>query len=296
MEWLDGKRLAKEIYGELRQSIEQRQAQVGRAPRFELLLVGDRTDSLTYVRHKVRACERIGIEARIRQFPEDVQEADLLDAIQALNRDAAVDALLLQTPLPASLREAVATAAIAPEKDVDVFHPQNLGLLMQGRAHLLPPTPAGVVELLKRYEIPLAGKHCVVIGRSQLVGRPLSVLLSEKSSRGNATVSVCHAATSPQLLAQLCREADVLIAAAGQPGLVEGSMVKAGAAVIDAGSTWVPDPRKQSGFRVEGDVDQASVAAKAAFLTPVPGGVGPMTVAMLLRNVYLAFERRHLAR
>ncbi|RMG16474.1 MAG: bifunctional 5,10-methylenetetrahydrofolate dehydrogenase/5,10-methenyltetrahydrofolate cyclohydrolase, partial [Bacteroidetes bacterium] len=241
MQWLDGKQTAREIRQEIQNSVMALRAQGHRAPRLVLLLVGNDPASATYVGHKLRAGQQVGFEVSKLQLPAHISQAELETHIRRLNEDESVDALLLQTPLPPQLDPDYLSECIAPLKDVDVLHPHNVGLLAQGRPYLLPPTPAGIVELLRRYRLPVAGKHAVVIGRSQLVGRPLSLLLSGKGEYAHATLSLCHSQTPRPLLRKLCSQADLLVAAAGSPGLVTADMVKTGAIVIDVGSTWLPD-------------------------------------------------------
>ena len=277
---LDGKAVAAEIRAELKVRAGALRAD-GVVPCLAVLLAGDDPASKIYVRNKKRACAEIGIESRELLFPADVTEAELIEQIRALNADPSVDAMLVQLPLPKHIDEARVLAEIAPEKDADGFHVVNAGRLFTGQESVLPCTPAGCMELLKRAGVEFAGKHAVVVGRSNIVGKPMAMLLLNQ----HCTVTVCHSRTKD--LARFTRDADILVAAVGRPGMITGDMVKPGAAVIDVGIN-----RLDNG-KLMGDVDFAPAEPVAGAITPVPGGVGPMTIAMLMQNAILAAEKRH---
>lgn len=260
-----------------------------RRPCLAAILVGHDGGSETYVANKVRACEACGFDSRLVRFDGSVSEAEVLGAVRALNEDAGVDGFIVQLPLPRHIDEQKVIEAIDPRKDVDGFHPVNVGRMAIGMPCFLPATPAGIIELLKRSNIPTSGKHCVVLGRSNIVGKPVALLMMRKGEPGNCTVTVCHSATVD--LAATTRTADILVVALGQPGFVKGDMVKDGAVVIDVGTTVVEDPERPNGRRLSGDVDFDSVAPKCSYITPVPGGVGPMTVVMLMRNTLMAAKK-----
>lgn len=289
---LDGKSFAAALRAETAAAVAAMQAATGRAPGLAVVLVGDDPASRSYVTGKEKACAAAGIRSREVHLPASARREEILATVRALNADAAVDGILVQLPLPEASLEQEVIAAIDPDKDVDGFHPANVGRLVQGLPAFVPCTPNGVLEILRRAGVPLAGAAVVVIGRSQIVGRPLSILLSQKGV--DATVTLCHSRTKD--VARYAREADVVVVAAGRPNTLTADMVKPGAVVIDVGVNRVPDPAKAAGYRLVGDVDFGPVAAKAAAITPVPGGVGPMTVAMLLRNVVEAARRRRAAR
>ena len=277
---LNGKQVAAEIRAELKTRAEALRKD-GIVPCLAVLLAGDDPASKIYVRNKKRACEEIGIESRELLFPENVTEEELIAQIRALNEDAAVDAMLVQLPLPKHIDEARVLAEIAPEKDADGFHVVNAGRLFTGQTSVLPCTPAGCMELLRRANVEFSGKHAVVVGRSNIVGKPMAMLLLNE----HCTVTVCHSRTKD--LARFTRDADILVAAVGRPGMITGEMIKPGAAVIDVGIN-----RLDNG-KLMGDVDFASAEPVAGAITPVPGGVGPMTIAMLMQNAILAAEKRH---
>ena len=277
---LNGKQVAAEIRAELKVRAEALRKD-GVVPCLAVLLAGDDPASKIYVRNKKRACEEIGIESRELLFPESVTEEELIAQIRALNEDAAVDAMLVQLPLPKHIDEARVLAEIAPEKDADGFHVVNAGRLFTGQTSVLPCTPAGCMELLRRANVEFSGKHAVVVGRSNIVGKPMAMLLLNE----HCTVTVCHSRTKD--LARFTRDADILVAAVGRPGMITGEMIKPGAAVIDVGIN-----RLDNG-KLMGDVDFASAEPVAGAITPVPGGVGPMTIAMLMQNAILAAEKRH---
>lgn len=277
---LNGKQVAAEIRAELKTRAEALRKD-GVVPCLAVLLAGDDPASKIYVRNKKRACEEIGIESRELLFPESVTEEELIAQIRALNEDPAVDAMLVQLPLPRHINEARVLAEIAPEKDADGFHVVNAGRLFTGQTSVLPCTPAGCMELLRRANVEFSGKHAVVVGRSNIVGKPMAMLLLNE----HCTVTVCHSRTKD--LARFTRDADILVAAVGRPGMITGDMIKPGAAVIDVGIN-----RLENG-KLMGDVDFASAEPVAGAITPVPGGVGPMTIAMLMQNAILAAEKRH---
>lgn len=289
MQLIDGKATAAEIKKEIAAEVSRMVAEGRRRPHLAAILVGNDGGSEAYVASKVRACEECGFQSTLLRFGTDVTEDELLAAVRRLNDDPAVDGFIVQLPLPGHIDEMKVTEAISPEKDVDGFHPVNVGRMSIGIPSFLPATPAGIMELLRRYGIATAGKHCVIIGRSNIVGKPMAALMMQKSAPGNCTVTVVHSATKD--LAEHTRRADILIAAMGRPGFVKADMVKDGAVVIDVGTTRVPDASRKSGYRLCGDVDFENVAPKCAWITPVPGGVGPMTIVSLLQNTLLAAKR-----
>ena len=286
---LDGKQTGNDIKAELTALVVQLIKDGKRPPHLAAVLVGNDGASLTYVGSKVRSCERIGYESTLIQLPEETTEAELLQQIDRLNANAAVDGFIVQLPLPKHIDEEKVLMAIDPDKDVDGFHPTNFGKMALDMESFIPATPYGIMELLRRYQIDISGKHAVVIGRSHIVGRPMSILLSRKSSPGNATVTLTHSRTKN--LADITKEADIVVSALGVPNFLKGNMVKKGAIIIDVGITRVPDSSHPKGYVITGDVDYERVKEKASFITPVPGGVGPMTIAMLLQNTYLAYSR-----
>lgn len=279
---LDGKQLAQTIKAELRKEVDQIKTQGGKIPHLVAVLIGDNPASQAYVRNKVRSCEEVGFQSTLIHRPAETTEKELLEIVEQLNGDSSVDGFIVQLPLPKHIDEHKVTLAIEPRKDVDGFHPVNFGRMAQGLPCYLPATPMGILEILRRYEIPTSGKEVVVLGRSNIVGTPISVLLSRKGYPGDATVTVCHSRTAD--LAAHTRKADILIAAIGAPEFVKGDMVKEGAVIIDVGINRVEDPTSKSGYKLVGDVDYAAVAPKAAWITPVPGGVGQLTVVALLIN------------
>ena len=285
---LDGKSLAADLRAEVAAAVAAMKAASGRAPGLAVVLVGDDPASRSYVAGKGKACAAAGIYSRQIDLPAAARREDILGVVRTLNADDAIDGILVQLPLPDSTVEREIIEAIDPAKDVDGFHPINVGRMVQGLPAFVPCTPNGVMELLRRAGIPLSGAAVAIVGRSQLVGRPLSILMSQKGV--DATVTLCH--TRTQNLGRFTREADVVVVAAGRPGTLTADMVKPGAVVIDVGVNRVPDPAKAAGHRLVGDVDFAEVAEKAAAITPVPGGVGPLTIAMLLKNTLEAARRR----
>ncbi|MFQ3214366.1 MAG: methylenetetrahydrofolate dehydrogenase (NADP+)/methenyltetrahydrofolate cyclohydrolase [Marivirga sp.] len=283
---LDGKKIAEEIKNELRIKTDALKQSGGKVPHLSAILVGSDGASQTYVNAKVKDCEEIGFESSKFLFDESITEETLLKEVQKLNDDERVDGFIVQLPLPKHINVDKILNAIKPEKDVDGFHPMNFGRMASGLPAYLPATPYGVMELLKRYDIPTRGKHCVVVGRSHIVGSPVSILMGSPKYPGDATVTLTHRHT--ENLAQHTKQADILIVAVGKPGLITADMVKEGVVVIDVGTTRVPDTTKKSGFALKGDVMFDEVSEKASHITPVPGGVGPMTRAGLLMNTWLA--------
>ena len=286
---LDGKQTGNDIKAELSARVDQLVKDGKRPPHLAAVLVGNDGASLTYVGSKVRSCERIGYESTLIQLPEETTETELLHQIGRLNANTAIDGFIVQLPLPKHINEEKVLMAIDPHKDVDGFHPTNFGKMALDMESFIPATPYGIMELLRRYQIDVSGKHAVVIGRSHIVGRPMSILLSRKSSPGNATVTLTHSRTKN--LAAITKEADIVVSALGVPNFLKEDMVKEGAIIIDVGITRVPDASQPKGYIITGDVDYEHVKDKASFITPVPGGVGPMTIAMLLQNTYLAYSR-----
>lgn len=283
---IDGKQTAQQIRQELAAEVEQIKQNGGKVPHLAAILVGEDPASDTYVRMKVKDCEQIGYKSTLIRYDAGISEKELLDKVEEINQDDDIDGLIVQLPLPDHITSEKITFAIRPEKDVDGFHPINIGRMAKGLPAYVCATPHGVMELIRRYEIPTEGKHCVVIGRSDIVGTPVSILMSRKAYPGNATVTVCHSRTPN--IAELSRQADIIIAALGKPEFLTADMVKEGAVVIDVGTTRVKDPSKKSGFGLKGDVKFDEVAEKCSYITPVPGGVGPMTRASLLYNTMLA--------
>ena len=286
MQLIDGKKIADDIKKEIACEVEQMIKDGKKRPHLAAILVGHDGGSETYVAHKVKACEQCGFKSTLIRFEDDVTEETLLETIASLNADTDIDGFIVQLPLPRHISEQRVIEAIDYRKDVDGFHPVNVGRMNIGLPCYLSATPAGIMELLSRYNVPTRGARCVVLGRSNIVGKPVASLMMQKSQPGDATVTVCHSATVG--LKEICREADLIIAALGQPGFVTEDMVKDGAAIIDVGTTRVPDASRKSGFRLRGDVDFDNVAQKCSFITPVPGGVGPMTIVSLMKNTLLA--------
>ncbi len=287
---IDGKATAQAIKREIAAEVRAMVARGEERPHLAAVLVGHDGGSETYVAHKVRACEECGFASTLIRREADVTQAELLEIVARLNADSEIDGYIVQLPLPAHIDEQAIIQAVDPDKDVDGFHPVNVGRMSLGLPCFLSATPAGIMELLRRYEIPTVGKHCVVLGRSNIVGKPVASLMMQKAVPGNATVTVCHSATPN--VKEICRSADIIIAALGRPAFVTADMVKPGAVIIDVGTTRVPDSSKKSGFRLAGDVDFVNVEPLCSAITPVPGGVGPMTICSLMRNTLLAARRR----
>ena len=288
MQLIDGKATAMAIKQEIAQRVKEIVANGGKQPHLAAILVGHDGGSETYVAAKVKACGECGFKSSLIRFDSDVTEEDLLNKVQELNDDPDVDGFIVQLPLPRHISEQKVIEAIDYRKDVDGFHPINVGRMAIGLPAFISATPRGILELLRRYNIETSGKKCVILGRSNIVGKPMAQLMMQKQF-GDATVTVCHSRS--KTLKEECQEADIIIAAIGQPGFVTADMVKEGAIVIDVGTTRVPDATKKSGFRLSGDVKFDEVAPKCAYITPVPGGVGPMTICSLMQNTLLAGER-----
>ena len=283
---LDGKKTAEQIKQEIKEVVNLRKNAGQRIPHLAAVLVGNDGASLTYVGSKVRSCEKVGIQSTLIQLEESISEVELLQQITALNNNPDIDGYIVQLPLPKHIDEQRILLAVQPEKDVDGFHPANFGRMALELDAFIPATPFGIMQLLERYEVPTQGKHCVVVGRSHIVGRPISILMSQKGPAGNATVTVAHSRT--ENLPELTRQADIIVMALGIPEYLTADMVKEGAVIIDVGITRVPDENHPKGYVIKGDVAFDEVAAKSSFITPVPGGVGPMTIAMLLKNTLQA--------
>jgi methylenetetrahydrofolate dehydrogenase (NADP+) / methenyltetrahydrofolate cyclohydrolase len=286
---LDGKKLADELKLQLATQTTAITASGKRAPHLAAILVGNDGGSLSYIGHKVKACEQVGFKSTLLHIEDtSITEQYLLNQVLALNADDTVDGFIVQLPLPRHINADKVLLAIDPRKDVDGFHPVNVGKLALGMPTYISATPMGIIALLDKYEIETAGKHCVIIGRSNIVGRPLSILLSQNSSRGNATVTICHSKT--QDIKSYTLQADIIVAALGQPRFLTADMVRPGAVIIDVGTTRVQDPTTKTGWKLQGDVDYEQVAPIAAAITPVPGGVGPLTVISLLMNTLKAYQ------
>ncbi|MCM1070647.1 MAG: bifunctional methylenetetrahydrofolate dehydrogenase/methenyltetrahydrofolate cyclohydrolase FolD [[Clostridium] fimetarium] len=287
---IDGKQTAADIKKEIAAEVQEIVANGGKRPHLAAILVGHDGGSETYVASKVKACEECGFKSTLIRFEDDITEETLLEAVKKLNEDSDVDGFIVQLPLPRHISEQRVIEAIDPTKDVDGFHPVNTGKMSIGLPCFKSATPAGIITLLERYNVPTKGANVVVLGRSNIVGKPVASLLMQKGEVGDATVTVCHRETRD--LKDICRRADIIIAAMGRPGFVTEDMVKEGAAIIDVGTTRVPDATRKSGFRLRGDVDFDAVAPKCSFITPVPGGVGPMTIVSLMRNTLQAAKER----
>lgn len=285
---LDGKATAAQIRTELAQAVQQRKLEGKKIPHLAAVLVGNDGGSVSYVNSKVSACDQIGFESTLIRYDESVPEDILLDKVRQLNEDKSIDGFIVQLPLPAHIDELKVTQAIDPKKDVDGFHPRNLGNMILNLPGFLPATPAGIMALIERNNIPTEGKNCVIIGRSNIVGTPLSIMLGRNANPGNCTVTLAHSRT--ENLKEICLNADILIAAIGQPNFVTADMVKTGAVIIDVGTTRVDDATRERGWRLVGDVKFDEVAPKCSFISPVPGGVGPMTIASLMMNTLKAME------
>lgn len=289
MKLIDGKAIADQIKLEIAEEVKTIVANGGKRPHLAAILVGNDGGSETYVAHKVKACEQVGFTSTLIRLDSDCTEEDLLLKVAELNADTDIDGFIVQLPLPKHINEQKIIEAIDYRKDVDGFHPINVGRMSIGLPCFVSATPAGIIELLKRYEIETAGKHCVVLGRSNIVGKPVATLMMQKGYPGNATVTVCHSYSKD--LAEQCQSADIIIAALGSPEFLKAEMVKEGAVVIDVGTTRVPSTETKSGFKLTGDVKFDEVAPKCAYITPVPGGVGPMTIVSLMRNTLLAGKK-----
>jgi methylenetetrahydrofolate dehydrogenase (NADP+)/methenyltetrahydrofolate cyclohydrolase len=289
MTLIDGKAIAAQIKLEIAEEVKQILAAGGKQPHLAAILVGHDGGSETYVANKVKTCEEVGFQSTLIRYEDDVTEAELLLRVMELNENPDIDGFIVQLPLPKHISEQKIIEAIDYRKDVDGFHPINTGRLSIGMPCFVSATPAGILELLKRYAIETAGKHCVVLGRSNIVGKPVANLLMQKAYPGDCTVTVCHSRT--QNIEQYCREADIIIAALGVPGFLKGNMVKEGAVVIDVGTTRIPSTQTKACFKLKGDVEFDEVAPKCSYITPVPGGVGPMTIISLMKNTLLAGKK-----
>ncbi len=287
MQLIDGKKTSQDIRAEIAEEVKEIVANGGKRPHLAAVLVGNDGGSMTYVNAKVKACKEVGFESTLIKKEDNITEEELLQIVDDLNNDADIDGFIVQLPLPKHISEDKVTEAIDPKKDVDGFHPVNVGRLVVGLPTFVSATPYGITQLLKRYNVETSGKNCVVLGRSNIVGRPMSILMSQKDM--NCTVTVAHSRT--QNLKEVCASADILIAAIGSPEFVTADMVKEGATVIDVGTTRVPSSETKSGWRLKGDVKFEEVAPKCNFITPVPGGVGPMTIVSLLSNTLLAGKK-----
>ena len=286
MQLIDGKLKSKELKAEIAAEVAEMVAAGQRAPHLSAILVGNDGGSEAYMANKDKICAECGITSTLRRFDSSISEEELLAEIKKMNEDPEIDGYIIQLPLPKHIDEQKITEAVDYRKDVDGFHPINVGRMQIGLPSFKPATPSGIIELLKRYNIETKGKHAVVLGRSNIVGKPIASMLMQKGNPGNCTVTVCHSATPN--IKDICREADIIIAALGHPGFVTAVMVKPGAVVIDVGTTRVADPTRKSGSRLCGDVDFENVAEKCSFITPVPGGVGPMTICSLMKNTLAA--------
>ncbi len=287
---LDGKKTSNDIKNEIAAEVEKMKTNSEKVPHLAAIIVGNDGASLTYVGSKVKACERVGFESTLIKMPETTSELELLKKIKQLNEDDTIDGFIVQLPLPPQINTQKVLLAIDPSKDVDGFHPENFGKMALDMSTFIPATPFGILELLRRYKVETKGKHTVVIGRSHIVGRPMSILMSRKGWPGNSTVTLTHSNTKN--IAQITTQADIIISALGVPNFLKAEMVKDDAVIIDVGITRVEDPKSPKGYKITGDVDFENVSKKASYITPVPGGVGPMTIAMLLKNTLLAREQR----
>jgi len=289
---LDGKKISNDIKDEIAEEVKKMKANGEKVPHLAAVIVGNDGASLTYVGSKVRACERIGFESTLVQLSNTTSEVELLDTIEELNNNDDIDGFIVQLPLPDQIDEQNVLLAVNPDKDVDGFHPMNFGRMALDMSTFIPATPFGILELFDRYGVETSGKHTVVIGRSHIVGRPMSILMGRKGFPGNSTVTLTHSRTKN--IEDITKQADIIITALGKPEFLKADMVKEGVVVVDVGITRVPDTSKPRGYRITGDVDFENVSKKASYITPVPGGVGPMTIAMLLKNTLLARERHSL--
>ena len=284
---LDGKKTSNDIKAEIAESVKEIVANGLRPPHLAAVIVGDDGASLTYVGSKVRACKRVGFESSLIKLPETISENELLEKVHELNNDDNIDGYIVQLPLPKHIDSQKILMAVDADKDVDGFHPTNFGKMALSLSTFISATPFGIMELLKRYNVETSGKHTVVIGRSDIVGRPISILMSQKSNPGNSTVTLAHSRTKN--IEELTKQADIIISALGVPNFVKEDMVKDGAVIVDVGITRVADG-SEKGYKIVGDVDYENVSKKSSYITPVPGGVGPMTIAMLLKNTLLAYK------
>lgn len=291
MPLLDGKAVSEKLLLEIKQEVEIIKQHGKRAPHLAAILVGNNPASMAYVGSKIKACEKVGFSSTLVELPSDASEADVLNAVDYLNKDESIDGFIVQLPLPAGVDEKKIVLKVLPQKDVDGFHPENLGRMMTGLPCFLPATPFGILKLMEHYRIETSGKKVVVLGRSNIVGTPISLMLSRPGKSGDATVTLCHSKTRD--LHEICLSADIIIAAIGRPGFVKAEMVKKGAVVIDVGINRVEDASLSKGYKLVGDADTDALTEKCSFLTPVPGGVGPMTIAGLLLNTLQAYKTQH---
>lgn len=291
---LDGKKVSNDIKDEIAKEVQKMKDRGEKVPHLAAVLVGDDGASLTYVGSKVRACERIGFESTLVRMSNTTSELELLKKIEELNENDDIDGFIIQLPLPPQINTQKVLMAVHPDKDVDGFHPENFGKMALDMSTFIPATPFGILELLERYDVETKGKHTVVIGRSHIVGRPMSILMGRRGFPGNSTVTLTHSHTKN--ITQITCQADIIITALGQPNFLKAEMVKDDAVVIDVGITRVPDETRKRGYRITGDVDFENVSKKTSHITPVPGGVGPMTIAMLLKNTLLARERHRMSK
>jgi len=289
---LDGKKTSQDIKEEIKQEVDKMKSQGEKVPHLAAVIVGNDGASLTYVGSKVKACENVGFESTLVKMPNTTSEHELLEKIKELNEDNNIDGYIVQLPLPKQINTRKVLMQVDPDKDVDGFHPMNFGKMALDMTTFIPATPFGILELIERYGVETNGKHTVVIGRSHIVGRPMSILMGRKGFPGNSTVTLTHSHTKN--ITQITSQADIIITALGIPNYLKAEMVKDDAVVIDVGITRVPDDSRKRGYRITGDVDYENVSKKASFITPVPGGVGPMTIAMLLKNTLLAREQHRL--
>ena len=288
MKLIDGKKISEKVLDEIKFSVQNRAKNNLKIPHLAAILVGDDGASKTYVNSKIKACEKVGFKSSLFKFDDSISEIELLNQIKKINENDDIDGFIVQLPLPKHINQEVILNKVSPAKDVDGFHPNNYGKMTLGIDTFIPATPAGIVELIERSEIQTEGKKCLVIGRSQIVGRPISILLSQNKSFGNSTVTVAHSRSKD--LEKLCLDSDIIISAIGIPEFIKGNMIKKGSSIIDVGITRVDDLSSPKGYRIVGDVDFKSVSNTVGYITPVPGGVGPMTIAMLLKNTLKACE------
>lgn len=285
---LDGRKISNDIKNEIAEEVKEMKAKGEKVPHLAAVIVGNDGASLTYVGSKVRACERVGFESTLVQLPNTVSEIELLDTIDELNNNDEIDGFIIQLPLPEQINEQKVLMAVDPKKDVDGFHPMNFGKMALDMSTFIPATPFGILELFDRYQVETQGKHTVIIGRSHIVGRPMSILMGRKGFPGNSTVTLTHSRTKN--IEEYTKQADIIITALGVPNFLKADMVKDGVVIVDVGITRVPDDSKPKGYVITGDVNFDEVSKKSSYITPVPGGVGPMTIAMLLKNTLLARE------
>ena len=288
MKLIDGKKISEKVLDEIKFSVQNRVKNNLKIPHLAAILVGDDGASKTYVNSKIKACEKVGFKSSLFKFDDSISEIELINQIKNINENDDIDGFIVQLPLPKHINQEVILNKVSPAKDVDGFHPNNYGKMTLGIDTFIPATPAGIVELIERSEIQTEGKKCLVIGRSQIVGRPISILLSQNKSFGNSTVTLAHSRSKD--LEKLCLDSDIIISAIGIPEFIKGNMIKKGSSIIDVGITRVDDLSSQKGYRIVGDVDFKSVSNIVGYITPVPGGVGPMTIAMLLKNTLKACE------